>query len=287
MSNLAKAIRSAFTDEKQEEQQDMSMKKGRSALAAAILGATAAISGGGGTDTPVQVPMRPDGKTDQATLTDDPVSVEPTPVAQVFAHLRQHEGASGDTLTDTPTGKLGVTAAARAAVPGSDKMADETVARKYIELLDTKASSSFENWGDVPSGVRAAVLDLAYNLGEGALAYPNMSRHLREGNWQEAMKSTLATARADGFAVRGLAVRRAANWNQAFPDAPITDVEMGRDGTITYWQGSKKLFSYRPGPRHPDSTAMKQNLGDGEETQVAQRPQEGRRKETDPTDGEA
>ena len=173
---------------------------------------------------------------------------------KVFENLKKHEGKSGDTLTNIATGQYGMTKNLRTALrkeTNNPELTDKEASLYYIKKSNA-AFSKFEGYQKLPEQVKVGLVDSAYNLGyENMVKYRGLSKALKEGNAIEAMKSLLDTANAEGKSVKGIAERRAINYNLADPKNPITRVEQLNDG-IVYWKGDTKFYSYNL-PKHSNS----------------------------------
>lgn len=166
--------------------------------------------------------------------------------------LNYREG-TGDALTNTPTGRLGVTRAARRASKSLKGTPDDEVALMYLIHLESK-------WMDVvgyvrsPEEVKLALLDASYNLGERVMRYRGVRSGLLAENYSKVMESLLLTANVGGKSVKGIAKRRAGLYNGVTSDR-IVSVEQRFDGTIIYHGARSELFRYRPwGGRHEKSS---------------------------------
>ena len=188
----------------------------------------------------------------QYEATGDPWDISwDAPVDAVYEGLAVREGV-GDTLTDVPTGALGVTEAARKAIGDDGSLGDEDVARMYLAKLQGRWEG-VEGYQQAPAGVQEAILDASYNMGEQVLGFNKLKGALAKGNYEEAVRELLDTASVDGKGVKGLAKRRAEMYN-AVATQKITDVEQLEDGTIIYRSDGEEVFKYRAkGGRHEKS----------------------------------
>lgn len=179
-------------------------------------------------------------------------------VAAAYGLLLKNEGARGDNTGAADTGEIGVTESARKAVrkqygAQADSFDDKQYAKSYLNILDTKMREIAP--ATTPSVVRQVMLDSAYNLGEGVFKYKGVRRALNEHDWVGVGESLLDTATVNGQAVRGLAKRRAQQYNKIadrFGGEIITQVNQEEDGTIQYLaEGGGIVFEYKPeGGRH-------------------------------------
>lgn len=181
-------------------------------------------------------------------------------VDNVFNSLFASEGTGTNVTGDVATGNLGVTAAAKKAVPGSAKMTDEQIAKAYLTQLNRLVRSNSLMF-NTSQAFREAMVDSAYNLGPKILLFKGLTKMLRKvraGTATEAdafRVGLLDTATQNGQALRGLAKRRAQQFNTLSPADPIEKVQQLADGTIIYWGDSgTEVFRFKPSKgRHTDS----------------------------------
>ena len=113
-----------------------------------------------------------------------------------------------------------------------------------------------KEWGAMPEGVRQAVLDLKFNVGS---VGKKLVAAIKGGDPKSAMLETLDTVsstmqssegefkKGDRIVSPGLAKRRAAGWNLAFPERKIKEVvfeEKGNRTKVTYLADDGEVFSY-------------------------------------------
>lgn len=166
----------------------------------------------------------------------------------VYDELRIREG-SGDTVTDIPTGDLGVTQTAREAVGASSNAPDRHVSRAYLNLLDGFWRRQ-PGYNEAPTKVKAALLDTTYNLGTQIFSFEGVLSALERGDYFEVGLQLLDTANVEGKSMMGLAKRRAQAFN-LISDEKIILIRQDEDGKITYGNFERVLFSYTPrGGRH-------------------------------------
>jgi GH24 family phage-related lysozyme (muramidase) len=170
----------------------------------------------------------------------------------VYEGLLGNEGASGDTTGAADTGELGVTDNARKAVPNSKSMSDKEIARKYLDIQD-KELSKLNGYSHAPMVVQEAILDTAYNTSASQMkTWKSFKKHLSNEDYIPALKETLDTANIKKKSSKGLAARRARNFNKV-AQIPIDTVEQLENGTIIYRDSTgKTIFKYKA-PRHPSS----------------------------------
>ena len=130
-----------------------------------------------------------------------------------------------------------------------------------------------KEWASLSPGVRSAVLDLKFNVG--SLGSKLISAVKTGGDPKSVMLETLDTVRStmlsdkgdfkkgDKIVSPGLAKRRAAGWNLAFPERKIEEVvfeEKGSRTKVTYLADDGEVFSYST--KGSVSTDFKTKTGD-------------------------
>jgi hypothetical protein len=161
---------------------------------------------------------------------------ESTPAVRLaLENIPKFEGARGDTATSTKTLEHGVTPSRlediRVKTGNPELSAKEAVPlilQDSFEQLSTKLTG-FEG---LPETAQAALVDLSFNLTPSRVAgFKGIKAAVEAGDVNLAMRETLDTAQADGHSFRGLARRRAVNYNTAITSGPkITTVEQLNDG---------------------------------------------------------
>ena len=216
-----------------------------------------------------------------------PVAVTPggEAITLVLSRLLEHEGI-GDKVTGTPTGPGGMTEGRKRDIerriakrdkgsrrqPSGSTPGNQITYKEAREIAVREDSAALhkrmDGFDKLDTGVQAAVLDLAYNIGSRKVLdkeeFPDLHEAVANGDVNEILINTLDTASENGKSLLGLAKRRALMFNQAGPDSRITHVEQLNDGTINYMSGTKVLFTPIPRrDRHPKSTAGKIDLKTG------------------------
>ena len=145
------------------------------------------------------------------------------------------------------------------------------VVSKHKEEITSKVGA--DKWGGLPEGVRSAVLDLKFNVG--SLGSKLISAVKKGGDPKSVMLETLDTVRStmlsdkgdfkkgDKIVSPGLAKRRAAGWNLAFPERKIEEVvfeEKGSRTKVTYLADDGEVLSYTT--KGSVSTDFKTKTGD-------------------------
>lgn len=171
--------------------------------------------------------------------------------------LKVTEG-TGDVVTDIPTGHYGVTkgaldATGRKGVDPTSLSPEEAeqVVVDYMEVLDEDFSTNMEGYDQLPNEAKIAILDAGYNMGQKVKNFPKLKKAVAAGDATEAMKQLLDTAQESGKSMRGLAKRRAENYN-AVADTPITEIEQFEDRLDYRDAEGNVVFSFKK-PRHPKS----------------------------------
>lgn len=147
-----------------------------------------------------------------------------------------------------------MTDSARKAVGASPDVPDEEVAYRYLEKQQDRLGT-FKGFSEAPMSVQEALLDTAYNTSAGEMSkWKGMKKALAEGDYEKVLKETLDTANSGGKSLRGMARRRAMNYNK-IARTPIATIEQKADGSIIYRDsGGNTITSYKArGGRHPQS----------------------------------
>ena len=136
-----------------------------------------------------------------------------------------------------------------------DKEFARRVVGKHKKEVEDKVGR--KEWLALPEGVKQAVLDLKFNVG--SLGSKLISAVKKGGDPKSVMLETLDTVRStmlsdkgdfkkgDKIVSPGLAKRRAAGWNLAFPERKIEEVvfeEKGSRTKVTYLADDGEVFSY-------------------------------------------
>ena len=179
-------------------------------------------------------------------------------IDNVYNTLVVEEG-TGDNITNAPpTGDMGVTDSARSAYQISENTTDKEASRQILIGKDAELSQKVPNYDEAPSKLKEFILNTEYNTGN-VFTFNQFTSNMRASNWYEASKQLLDTANREGQSVRGLAERRARNFNGVADEIGqprITDVEQTNDGEIRYYSGDEVIFKYFA-PRHPQSDPKK------------------------------
>lgn len=180
------------------------------------------------------------------------------PLESLFEEIAEEEG-SGDYVTDVPTAHFGVTKKAADAVgmefkEGMSKEDSKRVAIAYLEHLDSEFADKIPTWRDLPRELKEAALNTAYNVGPQIFEWKGFMGGLETSSKEIAAINLLDTASSEKKSLRGLAIRRAKQYNKIMGAKIIDSVEQLSDGTLIYRSGDKEVDRYRPkGGRHEDS----------------------------------
>jgi hypothetical protein len=182
------------------------------------------------------------------------------------SQLISNEGAGGDSvIPNLPTGYAGVTRGALdyLGIHGLDptELSKRDAVRLAFSML-RKLERDFEK--NVPGYTRLSLaakkslLDTAYNIGPGIMYYPKLTSYIYMGDEKAVVTELLDTANVKGYSVKGLAVRRAKQYNRVVHYKSITDVYQSEDGTVAYYHDDNGVFDlvykYKPSKgRHPNS----------------------------------
>ena len=172
-------------------------------------------------------------------------------IDRVFGELEEFEGEEGDNLrTDIPTGRMGMTDATRKMIDPDGNKEDLQVIRKHLKS-EYDVLNKFQGFKEAPDEFKVAMLDLSYNVGSSNMKrYTKMKKAIKEQDYLEAMKQTLDTANTAGKSVKGIAVRRAINYNKvanSIGKDGIYSVELKNDSGIVYKdKNGETIFEYMP-----------------------------------------
>ena len=136
---------------------------------------------------------------------------------------------------------------------------DKEFARRVVGVHKKEVEGKIgrKEWLALPEGVKQAVLDLKFNVG--SLGSKLIGAAKKGGDPKSVMLETLDTVsstmlsakgdfkKGDKVVSPGLAKRRAAGWNLAFPDRKIEEVEFEQKGSrtkVTYLADDGEVFSY-------------------------------------------
>ena len=185
----------------------------------------------------------------------DPEPEVTTAKTLVRNSLLKFEGERGDNLTAVETGAKGMTTATKRKLEEKydRELTDEEAIDYYLTDLDNAMPKALKK---MPAEVQAAVLDLAYNLGEGALRYKGINAAAEAGDIQGVLANTLDTAKAEGGASFGLAKRRAMKYNQAARAAGIPEIDeitVTPDGVVIYRSQGEVIKKHNVGSLSKDT----------------------------------
>ena len=170
-------------------------------------------------------------------------------IQNVHEDLLTHEGASGDTATSVKTLSAGLTERKyreMQAIHGKD-ITEEQARTYFLEHLYGLWSEK-PGFKEAPPELKEGLLDLSYNVGAGSIKYKGLGKSLeRLGKGKatpaDVMLNVLDTANIDGQSSRGVAKRRAQQYNSV-SDVNITEVEQLSDGTLVYRSGKDEVYRY-------------------------------------------
>ena len=197
---------------------------------------------------------------------------------KLLRHLLVAEGR-GDDVTDVVTGLAGMTKGtynriqkmSPKVLPKWDKeiptdkqmlTASRMYANKiYSDFIDPESDLYLEGFSDLPSSAQDGIISSAYNLGEGSMSrFKGFRSAVKKKDPYEAMRQLLDTANTEGKSSKGLAIRRAREFNSVASQLgrPIINrVVASEDGTISYLGQSGdgqvlEIMKYKK-PRHETS----------------------------------
>ena len=169
-------------------------------------------------------------------------------IDELYNEFATSEG-NGDTTGAAPTGKRGLTTSLYETMKQKHgaNISEEEASKLYIGEAYDGFTSQLNGFDQLDSVAQARIIDTAYNLGwENMLNYPKFSKAVAAGDAEGAMKELLDTAQTDKMSSRGIAKRRAQNYNLVNPSSKITSVRQMKDGTIRYMKGKTMFFSFKP-----------------------------------------
>lgn len=196
----------------------------------------------------------------------------------LLKHLLAVEGR-GDDVTDVVTGLAGMTKGTYNRIQKSSpkslsKWDKETPTDKelltasrmyankiYSDFTDPESDLYLEGFIDLPSAAQDGIISSAYNLGEGAMPrFKGFRTAVKNKDPYEAMRQLLDTANTEGKSSKGLAIRRAKEFNAVASQLGrprIDRVVAAEDGTISYLGQSGdgevlEIMKYKK-PRHKTS----------------------------------
>ena len=114
------------------------------------------------------------------------------------------------------------------------ELTDEEAVDIYLGDIQTKAETK-EGWENLDEGTQVALIDLAYNGGLGIFEWDAVEEGIKSGSKEDIGAGFLKATTTQGKTSKGLAKRRANQYNKLKPDAPITRVVLKTDGTIVYY----------------------------------------------------
>lgn len=190
-------------------------------------------------------------------------------VDNLFIKLRKYEGASGDKMTDTPTGKLGLTPEAKEDIikrmkyrnysqdnnnADINKLEDEEYIAFHIQDTDEVFTEKLPGYSRLDFKTKVNLIDTMYNLGRNGLLNPNQFKKTKEaikaGDNEQVMFNLLDTASVEGKSAKGIAKRRALNYNEVLGYSSgkprIISVNQLENGTLQYLGDQDQvIFQYK------------------------------------------
>jgi hypothetical protein len=182
--------------------------------------------------------------------------------------IKIFEGPSGDKIrTDVETGEFGLT---------EDRKYD--ILKQYpllnldnVEIIykvieeDLTNLRTLKGFTDLPNNVKLVLGDLSYNLhSKNVIKFPKLKKAVKEGNIREILKQTLDTAvvkeNGKNKNVKGIAIRRAKNFNNAEQDPArkIYKVTQDKNGKLFYYgKGNKLIFKTKSNANVKHSKSVK------------------------------
>jgi len=123
---------------------------------------------------------------------------------------------------------------------------NEEASKLYLNESYDGLTAKLKGFDALSDVAKSRILDTAYNMDwNNLLKFKNFSKAVAAGDEEAAMKNLLDTAQTMGMTTRGLAKRRAQNYNMVNPSSKITSVRQMKDGTIKYMKGRNVFFSFK------------------------------------------
>ena len=203
-------------------------------------------------------------------------------VSDLYRKLLKHEGASGDTMTDVPTGKLGLTDSTKKDIIKQMKYRNYSQANNNVDInnledeeyiafhladTDVVFTKQLPGYSRLDFKTKVNLIDTMYNLGRNGLLNPNQFKKTKEaikaGDDEQVMFNLLDTATVEGQSARGIAKRRALNYNEVLGYTSgkprIISINQLENGTLQYLGDQDQvIFQYKPSKgRHRSSKVGK------------------------------
>lgn len=139
----------------------------------------------------------------------------------------------GDTATNVKTGALGMTADKKAELSKkySKNFTDEEAARVFLTEIDNKVVGMNPNLNNEQ---RKTIVSTVYNLGIGALGWSSFKEYVANPSEENLQKALFNTATIGGLSSKGLANRRAEDYNKSNPSELIKEVKQYPSGDVDY-----------------------------------------------------
>ncbi|MGL5594124.1 MAG: hypothetical protein ACRDDH_09335 [Cetobacterium sp.] len=192
-------------------------------------------------------------KTGQVTLkTVAETPEKETVLKEIYKDFGMTEG-HGDKTGAAKTGALGMTVDRRAALETKygRKLKDSEATYIYTSEMYDKITSINPklNKNQIKS-----LISSAYNLGHFALDYPGWRKYMENPTDANLENAYFDTATIEKKSSRGLARRRALDYNLTNPKDPVTHVEQVKDGALKYHHKSGRVSTVKGnGKIHKDS----------------------------------
>ncbi|MGL4970490.1 MAG: hypothetical protein ACRC45_02545, partial [Cetobacterium sp.] len=165
---------------------------------------------------------------------------------------------TGDDVTSVQTGDLGMTAERKAVLSkkAGRKLTDVEAAHMYINEIYDKVTKTQPN---ISENVKKTLVSTLYNLGDGAMKWNDYKRYVKTPTDENLQTLLFNTATSDYLTVKGLAKRRAEDYNKSNPKVQIDSVEQKPNGDLYYFdeKGNTVYFAKAKRGKHPKSEAGK------------------------------
>lgn len=153
-------------------------------------------------------------------------------ISNILKDFEVQEG-TGDKTGAAVTGDLGMTSAKKASLEEKygKKLGDKEAAKIFIGELYDKVKSINPNLGEDSA---KSIISTVYNLGEGALKWKDFDKYISNPTDKNLAEALFKRATIGGQTSKGLAKRRAEDYNKTNPQDPVIQVEQAKNGDLTY-----------------------------------------------------
>ncbi|MGL6099956.1 MAG: hypothetical protein ACRC0G_10075, partial [Fusobacteriaceae bacterium] len=190
-----------------------------------------------------------------ASEIEGPKALTPKPeeiVSEIFNEVAAQEG-SGDDVSGVKTGDFGMTEERKAVIAKKlgKNVSDKEASKFYIKELYDKLTSKKLN---ITEATKKTLVSTLYNMGEGVMDRKSFKSYAAEPNEKNLKELLFSTPTSDGLSVKGLAKRRAEDFNKSNPEEPVAAIDQKQNGDVLYLgEDGSVLYAYRAKGIHPKS----------------------------------